>query len=287
MRLFFLIVLLYGLSSCQDSGEEAMLRLVNEWNGKEIKFPSRSVFTIQGKDTVDFEFRHADYKVVTYIDSVGCTSCKLQLPRWKELLAEVDSLTGGSVPFLFYFHPKDAKELRYLTRRDDFAYPVCFDGQDELNHLNNFPSDMTFQTLLLDKSNKVIAIGNPVLNPKVRELYVRLITGNEGTKSSATQTQVSVSQTVVDFGKFPMHEKKEHSFALINTGNNVLAVQDVITSCGCTKAEYSKEPVRPGGTLEVKVIYEADEPGRFNKSITVYCNAKESPLQLTIRGFAE
>ncbi|MBQ3610059.1 MAG: DUF1573 domain-containing protein [Bacteroidaceae bacterium] len=146
---------------------------------------------------------------------------------------------------------------------------------------------MMFQTFLLDKENKVVAIGNPVLNPKVRELYVRLIAGNEGTKSSTTQTQVSVSQTVVDFGKFPMHEKKEHSFALINTGNNVLAVQDVITSCGCTKAEYSKEPVRPGGTLEVKVIYEADEPGRFNKSITVYCNAEKSPLQLTIRGLAE
>ena len=48
------------LASCQESREEAMLRLVNEWNGKEIKFPSRSVFTIQGKDTVDFEFRHAD-----------------------------------------------------------------------------------------------------------------------------------------------------------------------------------------------------------------------------------
>lgn len=146
---------------------------------------------------------------------------------------------------------------------------------------------MMFQTFLLDKENKVVAIGNPVLNPKVKELYVRLITGNEGIKSSTTQTQVSVSQTVVDFGKFPMQEKKEHRFALTNTGNNVLAVQDVITSCGCTKAEYSKEPVRPGGTLEVKVIYEADEPGRFNKSITVYCNAKESPLQLTIRGFAE
>ena len=286
-RIVTLIMCVWMLASCQESREEAMLRLVNEWNGKEIKFPSRSVFTIQGKDTVDFEFRNADYKVVTYIDSTGCTSCKLQLYRWKELVAEVDSLTGGSVPFLFYFHPKDMKELRYLTRRDDFTHPVCFDGQDELNRLNNFPSDMTFQTLLLDKSNKVVAIGNPVLNPKVRELYVRLIAGNEGTKSSTTQTQVSVSQTVVDFGKFPMQEKKEHRFALSNTGSNVLAVQDVITSCGCTKAEYSKEPVRPGGTLEVKVIYEADEPGRFNKSVTVYCNAKESPLQLTIRGFAE
>ena len=141
------------LASCQESREEAMLRLVNEWNGKEIKFPSRSVFTIQGKDTVDFEFVGADYKVVTYIDSVGCTSCKLQLPRWKELMAEVDSLTDGNVSFLFYFHPKDMKELRYLTRRDGFTYPVCFDKEDELNRLNHFPSEMAFQTFLLDKSN--------------------------------------------------------------------------------------------------------------------------------------
>lgn len=38
------------LASCQESPKEAMLRLVQEWNGKEIKFPARSVFTIQGKD---------------------------------------------------------------------------------------------------------------------------------------------------------------------------------------------------------------------------------------------
>ena len=128
-----LIMCVCVLASCKESREEAMLRLVGEWNGKEIKIPVRSVFTVQGKDTVDFEFRHADYKVVTYIDSVGCTSCKLQLPRWKELLAEVDSLMEGSVPFLFYFHPKDMKELRCLTRWDRFTYPVCFDEKDEFN----------------------------------------------------------------------------------------------------------------------------------------------------------
>ena len=286
-KIVTLIMCVWMLASCEESREESMLRLVNEWNGKEIKFPSRSVFTIQGKDTVDFEFGNADYKVVTYIDSVGCTSCKLQLPRWKKLVAEVDSLTDGRVPFLFYFHPKDMKELRYLTRRDDFTYPVCFDEKDELNRLNQFPTDMTFQTFLLDKDNKVVAMGNPVLNPKVKELYLNLVTGSHSSKSSKQTTQVSVNQTELDFGTFPKEEKQEGSFVLTNTGNGLLVIQDIITSCGCTKVEYSKEPVRPGGTLEVKVIYEADEPGRFNKSITVYCNAKESPLQLTIRGFAE
>ena len=283
-RFLTLIMCVWLLASCQESRKDVMLRLVSEWKEKEVKFPARSVFTVQGKDTVDFEFRHADYKVVTYIDSVGCTSCKLQLPRWKEFLAEVDSLTEGSVPFLFYFHPKDMKELRYLTRRDRFTYPVCLDEMDDFNRLNQFPREMMFQTFLLDKDNKVIAIGNPVLNPRVKELYVSLITGRKEAPSKETLTEVSVSQTVVDFGQFPLSEKKSHRFGLTNTGNGLLVVQDAVTSCSCTKVEYSTEPVRPGETLEVKVSYEAEEAGRFNKSVMVYCNAETSPLRLTIKG---
>ena len=286
MKYMTLIMCVWMLASCQESREEAMLRLVNEWNGKEIKFPSRSVFTIQGKDTVNFSFQEADYKVVTYIDSVGCTSCKLQLHRWKELVAEVDSLTDGRVPFLFYFHPKDMKELRYLTRRDEFIYPVCFDEQDVINRLNQFPTDMTFQTFLLNKENKVVVIGNPVLNPKVKELYLGQIMGIRSAKPSENITQVSINQTELEFGSFPKEEKQERSFVLTNTGKGLLVIHDVITSCGCTKVEYSKQPVRSGEALELKVIYEAEEPGRFNKTVTVYCNTDNSPLRLKVKGSA-
>ena len=275
------------LASCQETKEEAMLRLVNEWNGKEIKFPSRSTFTVLGKDTVDFTFDEADYKVLTYIDSVGCASCKLQLHRWKEWVHEIDSLTDGKVPFLFYFHPKDMKELRYLTRRDGFSYPVCFDEKDELNRLNQFSSDMTFQTFLLDRDNRVVAIGNPIHNPKVKDLYLDLITGKETLKPTGTTTTVAVNQTTIDFGIFPKSEKQERSFVLTNTGNQVLVIQDVTTSCGCTKVEYSKEPVRPGASLELKVIYEAEQAEHFNKVITVFCNAENSPFHLTVRGRAK
>lgn len=275
------------LASCQESNKEAMLRLVNEWNGREIKFPSRSVFTVQGKDTVDFPFMDADYKVVTYVDSAGCTSCKLQLNRWKELVVEVDSLTDGAVPFLFYFQTKDLKELRYLTRREGFTYPVCFDEKDELDGLNCFPDEMMFQTFLLDKDNKVVAIGNPVLSPKVKELYLKVMTGKGGQEATKGLTDVSVDQKVLDFGSFPKEDKQEHSFVLTNTGKNLLVVHDIVTSCGCTQVEYKKSPVRPGETLELKVSYEAEESGFFNKTLTVYCNAENSPLRLMVRGSAK
>ena len=275
------------LASCAESHKERLGKLVNEWERKEILFPTHSTFTIQGKDTVDFEFRNADYKVVAYVDSAGCTGCKLQLPRWKELIAEVDSMTDGSVPFLFYFHPKDLKELKYLTRREGFVYPVCFDEKDDFNRLNRFPSEMMFQTFLLDKENKVVALGNPVLSPKVKELYLKLITGSQESKQSEIITQVSVNQTEIDFGRFSKTVKQERSFVLTNTGKQLLVVHDVVTSCGCTKVEYSKQPVRPGETLELKVIYEAEDAGYFNKTVTVYCNVENSPLRLKVRGSAE
>ena len=207
--------------------------------------------------------------------------------RWKDLVTEVDSLTDGAVPFLFYFQTKDLKELRYLTRREGFTYPVCFDEKDELDALNRFPDEMMFQTFLLDKENKVVAIGNPVHNPKVKELYLKVMTGKGGQEATEVLTEVSVDQKVLDFGSFPKEEKREGRFVLTNTGKNLLVVHDIVTSCGCTQVEYKKSPVRPGETLELKVSYEAEESGFFNKTLTVYCSAENSPLRLMVRGSAK
>lgn len=287
LRIILISFICLSFSSCKENEKERIARLVGEWAGREVIFPSHPVFTIQGKDTVILDYRNADFKVVTYIDSIGCTSCKLQLHRWKELIAEMDSVTSRTVPFLFYFHPKDVKELRYLTRRDNFTYPVCFDEHDEFNSLNLFPSEMTFQTFLLDKENKVIAMGNPVHNPKVKELYLMKITEENPSKANASVTEMSVDQTEYDFGTFPMAEKQVCTFRLTNTGNSLLVIQDVTTSCGCTKVEYGKEPVRSGESLELKVSYEAEESGRFSKVVTVYANVESSPVRLRITGNVE
>ena len=78
-----LFTLLFVLFSCQESEKERISRLVKEWDGKEIVFPDRPVFTIQGRDIASCPSGNSPYKVLTYIDSLGCASCKLQLPRWK------------------------------------------------------------------------------------------------------------------------------------------------------------------------------------------------------------
>lgn len=290
MKLFRCLLLIIGLSlfvSCQETERERFTRMVNEWMGKEIKFPEHSVFTVQGKDTVDFDYQDADYKVVSYIDSTGCTSCKLKLDSWKEFMEEVQKQSDKKVSFLFFFHPKDKRELRFLSRQSSFNYPVCFDEKDEFNTLNRFSSDITFQTFLLDKNNRVITVGNPVHNPKVKELYLKHITGRMNSTMSTPNTSVSLSELEKDFGVIPLTDTREHVFQLVNTGNKPLVIYDVVTSCGCTKAAYSNEPVRPGETLDLKVIYNAEDKGFFRKSLMVYCNVEESPLEFSVLGTVE
>lgn len=191
-QIAFLLLMMCLQAACQESDKERLTRLVQEWDGKEIAFPAQAVFTVQGRDTVDFRWQAAPYRIVTYVDSLGCASCKLQLPKWKQLIEETDSLFGKEkLSYVFFFHPKDARELTYLTRRDAFTYPVCFDREDAFNRVNRFPSEMALQTFLLDKDNRVVAIGNPVHNPQVKELYLNIIGGKRSASAETVQTVAS------------------------------------------------------------------------------------------------
>ena len=277
------LIVLGCLSSCNSEDKNVFKQLVQEWDGKVLSFPSQSVFTSLGKDTVDF-FPNATYKIVSYVDSVGCMSCKLQLYKWKDFINRLQD-----VPVLFYMHPKKVDELQYILEKNFFDYPVCIDVNDSLNKLNHFPTEMEFQTFLLDKNNKVVAMGNPVLNPKVKELYLKIIQGKplwDDGEDKQVMTTVSLESTVLSMGDFSWQEERQGTFRLKNTGEKPLVIQDVVTSCGCLTVDYSQEPVMPGKEAVIGVTYKADSPGYFNKVVTVYCNAEDSPIRLRVSGNA-
>lgn len=273
------------IASCSESEKERLSRLVKEWEGKEILFPDHSTFTIQGKDTVDFDFQDAEYKIVTYIDSIGCTSCKLQLHNWKKLIERVEKLTDKRVAFVFNFCIKAKRDLQSLTKADNFEYPVCFDEKDVFNRLNNFPTDVSFQTFLLNKENEVLAIGNPVHNKDVEKLYLKIISNKElFEEEQQVTTMVDFDKLVMDLGEVLIGSETKVDFNLTNKGSNLLVINDIKASCGCTQVVYSHKPVEPNDSSRIEVTFKAEEVGRFNKVITIYCNDKQSPFGLKIKG---
>lgn len=282
--IFFLL-----LFSCGNRKQENVKALLQIWSGKEVLFPENAIFTVKGKDTVDFSMS-GKFKIFTYVDSVGCVSCKLQLDRWKEFMEDMNDMKKGSVRFLFFFSPEKRRDFLGTLKSKDFTYPVCIDDKNKLNELNHFPSDASFHTFLLDKDNKVLAIGNPIHNPKVKELYLKIIQGGKigrEDENKMVRTKVCMEKTSASLGSFDWQKEQKATFTLKNIGDNPLVIEGISTSCGCTTVDYPKEPVRPGNSISLQVTYKADHPEHFNKTITVYCNAEASPVQLKISGDAE
>ena len=279
--LFFIGILI--LVACQDKKREEAVSSVKEWLGKEILFPKNSVFTIRGIDTIDFVQNASNYKIVSYIDTAGCTTCQLKLAEWQRFMEEVDAASPIHTPFIFYLYPKEVKDLLIEFRREAFDYPVCLDEKDEFNRLNKLAESKALRTFLLDKENKIVAIGNPIENPNVKKFYLKLLTGKEQ-ETSAVITKVELSTQELDFGTFPKEEQRTGEILFKNVGDKPFVIHDVVTSCGCTKVDYPKTPIPPEGTLKFTITYEAESTDYFRKSLKVYGNMAGSPVKIAVRG---
>ncbi len=257
-------------------------QIVTEWVGKTIQFSPEVPLSIYGKDTVIDNLNATPYKILLYVDSTGCTSCKLKLYEWQKLIAEADSLVTGKLSFVFYFHPKNIDELIYMFRRDRFNYPVFIDHRNTIMKLNKLPEDAAFQCFLLDESNKVLSIGNPAMNPGVWKLYKKIMTGEIEVENKITT--VEQVKDVIELNNIKKGETHKLQFSLKNTGTTALVISDIKTSCGCTTADWQKAPVEPGKTTVINTEINIKEQGFFQKTVSVYCNTANSPVIFTING---
>lgn len=78
----------------------------------------------------------------------------------------------------------------------------------------------------------------------------------------------------------------ECTFEFVNDGDAPLVITRVVTSCSCTKAEYSKKPIAAGATSTIKIIYEPHkkEPGVFHKVIQIFTNTADKRKIVTVKG---
>lgn len=168
--IFFLLTFSLLFGSCNRQKRE-IAALVKAWQGKEIVFPDSLLLKVMGKDTVCPEIFQTRYKILHYIDTSGCTSCKSKFYEWKLLQQQADSL-HLDVSFLFIAWVKEYEELEILQQINHCRIPCIYDPENQIDGYNHFPRRPNFQTFLLNDQNRVVLIGNPVANPKIWQLYL-------------------------------------------------------------------------------------------------------------------
>ena len=93
--------------------------------------------------------------------------------------------------------------------------------------------------------------------------------------------------TTYDFGTIELNKPAEHVFEFTNNGDVPLIISSAKASCGCTVADYTKEPIAPGDKGFVSARYNAAKAGAFTKTVTVTANTGEEAIVLTLKGIVE
>lgn len=278
---FVLSVALTSLASC-SSKDKKQREVVAEWQGKDFIFPDVMRDVLTG-DTINTD--DADFTIVTYIDSAGCTSCAMKLPLWKFFLNSLDSICQDvDYNSIIVVNSRDEKELSYLIQSESYEYPVVCDAEDSLNKMNKLPENTMFRTFLLDRNKRVLAIGNPVFNPGIAELYKSIISGSKIFSSSGKQ-MVFVDKQKIEIGEIRLGEDCAATVVLTNVGSDPVRIREVISSCRCTNISLPDSLIISNGTLPVEITFRADSVlGEFQRSIHIFYNGFENPTMLEISG---
>jgi len=93
-----------------------------------------------------------------------------------------------------------------------------------------------------------------------------------GAIAFASAQTISFDKTTFDYGNVKAGADGHRFFTVKNTGDKPLIISEVKPSCGCTTPEWSKDPILPGKTAQIKVGYNTGIKGAFNKLIEVYSN---------------
>ncbi len=87
--------------------------------------------------------------------------------------------------------------------------------------------------------------------------------------SSNKAATIKWDKTEYNFGDIKQNVPQYVEYTFTNTGDKPVFILNAEASCGCTKLTYKKEPVLPGKQGTISTVYDAKEPGIFDKSITV------------------
>lgn len=163
--------------SCSNRNS-ALSNAVSEWTGKELLFPKEMTFFIFGETPVEVDF-DKKYKILHYVDADGCVPCMLRLIEWQEYISKLEKEHGRDVCVIFAVFPNNKTEVINTLKSYGFNYPIFLDTSDSLNVLNKFHEMQQLRTFLLDKHNRILAVGDPTFSLEIDKLYNKRMNNSE------------------------------------------------------------------------------------------------------------
>jgi len=137
------------------------------------------------------------------------------------------------------------------------------------------------------ETSSVAAAATPTTSQQATQLNAATAPGDKASEIPAVYdgplTVMAFGQPNFDFGNVPQDSENKHIFKFTNTGKEPLVIESAKGSCGCTVPKYPKEPIAPGGTGEIEVVYKpGKQKDRQTKTVSITANTEPRTTTLTI-----
>jgi len=99
------------------------------------------------------------------------------------------------------------------------------------------------------------------------------------------QAQLKFTNAKQNFGFVKKGEQVKLTYQFTNTGNQPLLITETKVECSCTKVSFSKEPVLPGKTANIEVVFDTSPTyDRQDRTVEVFSNGTGSPQKIRFKG---
>ena len=115
-------------------------------------------------------------------------------------------------------------------------------------------------------------------------LFIVAVMGPLGATCCRAQARFSADTSLQNMGQIEWKHPTTARFVVSNTGDAPLVLTEVMPDCSCTVATWTDEPIAPGEQGEIRVEYDAETLGHFQKSVAVYTNAEPHVVRLGFSG---
>ena len=85
-----------------------------------------------------------------------------------------------------------------------------------------------------------------------------------------------------DFGVIIQGEKVSYTYKYRNVGKSDLVISSASASCGCTVANYDKNPVPPGKDGKIEIVFDSNgKNGTQHKTVNILANTQPNLVTLS------
>ena len=175
-----IVILMFFLFSCRENKKYndngvSLKPVIDNVLGDKLEIPdSLNVYTPFLKYVSDsVQISDSNFKIYTYINA-SCSTCIEDISKWREITDEF--VKNGAVVCLIFHSDDNYEFIKYLCESGairDFPFPFFFDAKDEYLKKNSFVKHSKhFETVLTDRENHIILMGNPLLSEDIKKHYI-------------------------------------------------------------------------------------------------------------------